>query len=554
MSAVTQLINVKYTDLTNYTEGAGNDILGVPFEHHWGPVNELNTLSQPAFFQLYPESLPIGRTTLTSPQRYYAYAQAKKCLELPNNLVEAYRIQGGWKYAEINLLKTIATPGQGQPTVYFTTAEAVKQFASIENMAAVISLKYPGIPPKSLLGDYDRLAIVLAVDKETQVFTISVCGAIQVSEAPVAGLYIKEGTAQTEKFFAVDEDAPLETFEGGTDPNQFVDGKSFFIEDVVASSDFISVKVNGANPVPENIAKTAVHLLDVCTIPEEPTTQDWEDALQVFDDTLISNASLLISPVATAECDTKLLAIAASRQDLQGVVGFPVATVFNKANIQTFLTNLAGIRNMFGIFVAGREMTKVFGYNIQLNCTGGWAGSTFNIAKQVRTNQLASAFTYGAYNGTLTETLSFDDVCELHKKGVISVFSSVNGPMIWGTRSLHTRQMSYFGKANVMRVLSKILRRVFPECLNAVHTDAAANPITTANFQTRFTSIINEEIAQQNLISDSYAACTGDINSDVKTKGGTIFNLVLALHFIGLVESINIHVFATDSSVTAKIV
>jgi hypothetical protein len=554
MSAVTQLINVKYTDLTNYTEGAGNDILGVPFEHHWGPVGVLNVLSQPAFFQLYPESLPIGKSSL-DPQRYYAYAQAKKCLELPNNLVEAYRVQGGWKYAEINLLKTIATPEQGQPTVYFTTAEAATQFASIANMAAVISLKYPGIPPKSLLGDYDRLAIVLSVNKDTQVFNISVCGATQVQSQPATGLYIKEGTGQTEKFFAVDEDAPVETFEGGTDPNQLVDGKSFFIEDVTAASEFIAVKVSTENPVPENITKTAIHLLSICTVPASaPETQDWEDALQVFDDTLISDASLLISPVATADCDTKLLAIAASRQDLQAVVGFPVATVFNKANIDTFLINLAGIRNMFGVFVAGREMTKIFGYNIQLNCTGGWAGSTFNIARQVRTNQLASAFTYGAYNGTLTETLSFDDVCELHKKGVISVFSSVQGAMIWGTRSLHPRQMSYFGKANVMRVLSKILRRVFPECLNAVHTDAAANPITTANFQTRFTSIVNEEVAQQNLISDSYAACTGDINSDAKTKGGTIFNLVLALHFIGLVEKINIHVFATDSSVTAKIV
>lgn len=544
MSAVSQLISVKYTDLTNYTAGAGNDVLGVPFDHHWGPVGVLNTLSQSAFFQNYPESLPIGKTSIV-PTRYYAYAQAKKALEMPNVLVEAFRVQGGWKYAEIYLSKEIT---EAAPQAY-SVVQNVKQFASISDKAMAISLKYPGIPPKSLLGDYDRLAIVISANKDDQSVIIKVCGATKAAARPETGLFLQEDSV----YFQVDESTPVEEWQGSTNPSAMLDGASYFIEDVVASSDFIAVSVNSEFQIPENILPTAIHLLQGVAIPEAPSQEQWEAALQVFDDTLNSEATLLISPVATADLDNKVLQLAASRQDMNGVIGYPVNEVFDKDSIETFLTTMAGVRNMFSFFVVGREMYKIFGYKIQLNCVGGWCGATINIAQTVRTNQLASAFTYGGYNGTLTETLSFDDVCELHKLGVISVFSSNQGPMIWGVRSLHTRQTSYFGAANVIRVLSKILRQVFPECLNAIHTDAAANPITRANFNIKFNGIINDEISQQNLLSDSKADCLGEVNSDVNTKGGRIFNLNLVLHFIGLVEAINIHVFATDSSVTAKI-
>lgn len=541
MSAVTQLIDVKYTDLTNYTAGAGNDVLGVPFEHHWGPVGVLNTLTQSAFFQNYPESLPVGFNAI-NPSRYYAYAQIKKAFDFPNTLVEPYRVQGGWKFSEINVLSATTSPNT------HTVSQSAKQFASLSTSAFVISSKYPGIPPKSLIGDYDRVAVVLSVTKETSLIDIKICGAIKVASQP-SGLYLQEDA----DYFEVDLSAPIEEFEGVTDPTAMLDGASYFIEDVCRKSDFISVEVNAEALIPSTIDSEAIHMFQDAEIPEAPSQQDWEDALQVYDDTLVSDATILISPVATADCDNKVLNIGQSRQDLNSVIGYPTAAVFDKDAIETFLTTMAGVRNMFGIFVAGREQYKIFGYKIQLNCVGGWCGATFQIAKSVRTNQLASAFTYGGYNGTLTESLSFDEVCELHKLGVISVYSSNVGPMIWGVRSLHTRQTSYFGQANVMRVLTKILRQMFPECLNAIHTDAAANPITRANFNIRFNSIINDEIAQQNLLGDSYADCMGEINSDVNTKGGRIFNLVLSLHFIGLVESMSVRVFATDSSVTAKI-
>ena len=61
-------------------------------------------------------------------------------------------------------------------------------------------------------------------------------------------------------------------------------------------------------------------------------------------------------------------------------------------------------------------------------------------------------------------------------------------------------------------------------------------------------------IAQQNLQPDSYADASAAINTDYLTKGGTELNLILVLHFIGLVERVKIKIVATDSSVNAEIV
>ena len=151
------------------------------------------------------------------------------------------------------------------------------------------------------------------------------CGATKAAARPETGLFLQEDSV----YFQVDESSPVEEWQGSTNPSAMLDGASYFIEDVVASSDFIAVSVNSEYQIPENILPTAIHILQGVAIPEAPSQEQWEAALQVFDDTLNSEATLLISPVATADLDNKVLQLGASRQDMNGVIGYPVSEVFD---------------------------------------------------------------------------------------------------------------------------------------------------------------------------------------------------------------------------------
>lgn len=533
MSAVSQLIDVSYKDMTNYTEDTGGDVLGVPFNHHWGPVGKLDVLTQAEFFSRYPEVVPFKSYGFALSD-YYAYAQIKKAFECGIASVEAYRAPGIWKYFNLAVV-----PGAAAEAGKLVSNTSVEQFskgtATTSNF--VISTKYPGVPPSDLIGDCDTVALKVEFKGTIAKVTVSA-----LTEAP-SGTVTISGKKYTERI--------IEEWEGSTDSAATEDGRSVFLPTLLQDSNLISASVSDF--VSSTTEISAYSLIDFSTIKVDET-HDWSKDLDKFDDTMLSSATLLISPLNNASLNTKIIQIAKARQDLNGVIGYDVSSVFSKDSILEYLESISSVRDKFTVFVAGRESVNVFGYKVISNCIGGWCGHTASVAKSVRVNQLASAFTYGGYYGTLVSTLTFDEVCELHELGVISVFASNRGPLIWGIRSLHKTQTSYFGKANVMRVLARILRNVFPVCLNIIHTDAAANPITRSQYHNTFNSIINSEISEQNLASDSYADCMGDINSDVKTKGGKIFNLMLVLHFYGLVEKLKVAVVATDSSVTAQIV
>ena len=138
--------------------------------------------------------------------------------------------------------------------------------------------------------------------------------------------------------------------------------------------------------------------------------------------------------------------------------------------------------------------------------------------------------------------------------GINSVYTSKRGNIIWGTRTMYSKQSSYFGKTNVMRVCSAILKNIYPIAVETLHTDAASNPITRASLSTMLNSVLDTFIANQDLHADSVADCSDSINTDYLTKGGTVLNIILRLHFIGLVERVSIKIIATDTSVTAEFV
>ena len=79
--------------------------------------------------------------------------------------------------------------------------------------------------------------------------------------------------------------------------------------------------------------------------------------------------------------------------------------------------------------------------------------------------------------------------------GINSVYTSKRGNIIWGTRTMYSKQSSYFGKTNVMRVCSAILKNIYPIAVETLHTDAASNPITRASLSTMLNSVLDTFIA-----------------------------------------------------------
>lgn len=532
------LIDVKFIESTNYINIDNQDILGCLIDYHWGPANQLIVLDKQTFFELYPESIPVGALKVDA-SKYEGYAQIKKAFQLGISKVEVFRqcMTGKWKYQQVN----IASAGS------VTSPQSNYQF---DNTAFVsISTVYPGYIPQSMVAGYENVAVRMSYQPSGNTIKVEVLGKYHDSDGNIA--------------YSV-----LETFEGVASQSQYDEGQNISIEYLTEQSQFIRVKVNDnitapANPVVENTYDFALFnpVGNTEYINPDDATENAtiiQTLNRYYDDFDLSSCTLLIPPYSydgknTDGFDLTIQNIAARRKNLNAVIGYPIDLAFTKSSIEDYWASIQ--REKFTFFVVGREQVSLFGSTIEINGVGGWCGSTAKVAKDVRINQLASARTYGSYVGTLTQSLSFGEVLDLHNsKGVISIYRTKQGPQIFGVRSQYKRQTSYFGKANVMRVVAMLLRNVFPVVLDGIHTDVAAEPTSMNNMEVSLQSIMDDFIANKNLKPQSKAICDNSVNTDYTTHGGTIFNAILSCYFIGLTENINIKVVATDSSVTAEIV
>ncbi len=515
------LISVTFEDQTNYADTNTDDILGIPFNFYWGPVNKVIICDRNKFFQYYPEAFPLGAKALNL-QEYFAYAQIKKAFASGISSVEVCRVNGNqWQYQQVNV--------SAEGVMTFTKSS--EQFNSGVPMS--FALKYPGYIPQSLVPGYSKVGMKLDIDT-SGVITVDVIGYKDIN--------------------GVTHQTTIESWQGSANPQALQEGKSFYLPTVLEESEFLLVQINSAV---ELITGTpTIEFEDFGSLNgTEPSISnaDYEKVFNgVYADIEQSRATLVISPVSDESLNDAITLLAQKRMNLNAVIGYPVAQPFNEEAIETFRGKAT--KDKFTFFVAGREMITVFGQKMLSNCVAGWCGATAKVAKAVRLNQLASARTYGTYTGSLEKTLGFDEVLRLHEKGVISVYNSNSGPQIFGVRSMNEKQNSYFGKANVMRVLASILKNIFPIALDAIHTDAAAEPISRAGVSTAVNSVVGDYIAARNLKAASFGDAADEINTDYLTKGGKILNIRLVLYFIGLVESVSIRVIATDSSVTAEIV
>lgn len=515
MSAVSQLINVSYKDKTNYTAEVGGDIMGIVLVHPWGPCGKLLVLNKQEFFETYPEEHFSTQVFGSNTDLLYSYAQVKQAFMNGLKQVEVYRIPIKAPFKEISFNGTTLV-------VKETPSEVITDSYELGD-SIDIGLKYNGVPGKSI-------KIEASASTDTWNIVVSVDG------------------------------STVESFEGVWSDEKTLNGEDVGIRSKLEASEFI--KINKYCPDSKtwsfesssSVASEAVLQVPSDTVHTQFFKESFENAVSIFSDMRRSTATILASSTSDDSMNTSLVQAADSAQDRIAVIGRNIKSSFSKEEATTELTAVKAQGNMFFTFIYGSETIKVNKMSVKSNCVGGFIGRTAAIASQYRTNQPASAFTYGAYNGTLTESLSFEEVLALHEEGAGGIFNDVNGPLIWCVRTPYRIQTSYFAKFNVIRVLSEILRQVFPICLQAIHTDAAANESTASDYETKFTNILDYEVSQQNIKSDSVAICTGSINSDKNTKGGKIFNLLLSLHFIGLVEKVNISVVATDSSVSAEIV
>lgn len=547
MSAVSQLINVSYQDRTNYTAEVGGDVMGIPLIHPWGPTGKLLVLNEQQFYETYPEEFLSPAVFSKYPEWLYSYGTVKQAFANGLKQVEVY-----------GLMPNCVASTDAAKRIYIcvnpTSHEAsVSTEIEATNVVYMIDPKYSGIPSAQL-----GIGIICSQKDDGVDYDYEI--------------YVKAFTKSAENrnitdLTKSDDILYSEHYTGLWSSEQIINGEDNSIEAILKDSQLVKCeRVSNADVIARPQMRSAAAmfisatLIDTNTISYDNVStvinMNKSDYYKWFGDMRRSQATMLCSPFGYDILDTELAATARDAQDRIAVIGRKInASISDESSAINTLNKYKDMKNMFSVLVSGADRVNVNGMTVKLNCVGGFIGRTAAVASQYRTNQPASAFTYGApYIGTLRGSMDFDTVLNLHDMGMCSVFNDINGPTIWGIRTLYKNQNSYFAKLNVIRVLAEILRQVFPICLQAIHTDAAANEQTASDYETKFMNILDYEVSQQNIKSDSVAVCTGSINSDKNTKGGKIFNLLLSLHFIGLVEKVNISVVATDSSVSAQIV
>ena len=267
-----------------------------------------------------------------------------------------------------------------------------------------------------------------------------------------------------------------------------------------------------------------------------------------FSDFMVSQASIVIPSAMNETIYAAVRALALSRKDCYAITGYSGGTFSKEAIIAKGHT-----ASMFNTDVAGREEYLFLERRFVLDGTALMAGSWVSVAQQVNTNQIASAFSYGRVSATIDQTLSFAEVLELHKNQWASLFTSVKGPLLWGIKTTYGKPTSYFGYANVMRTITRILKPAFATCTEVVHTVVGADPVARVMFETSMQSILDEFISEGSIKEESYADASAALNSAAKTNGNRILQVVLVLYPKSLTESIKINIVATDDSVTATL-
>lgn len=625
MSAISELVDVKFVDNTNYANTSGNDVVGCVFDHCWGPVGKMVTYSQKDFFSQYPEGLPYGWNPKDS-SRFYSYAQIKKVFGSAGSagLVEAYRLRGYWKFfnfavqkaeggsvkvdeSKFSALSEVDDRGYStfvyNPKTYDGSKGGVYtdlQFPQAgENDIMQIALRYPGFFPYA--GDFVaykdfRLDVTVDTASSLNPIVVSLYGVSKYGTREVKVGSGDSGESYDEYTYLNDNVTLLERFYGSFDTTAKVDGASFYIMDVINSqSQYLRVNmvsntfygISSDHEYPETLRvylnskvnenSEFVPLLTYEDIYEEDgqakdsvfTADSLSDYFEYIEDPETSVSTLFVAPIpfkitsysksegtliddeATSAIFVRYASNMESRKDASFIWGYPTTETFDKEEIKVVgATSAAYSQSMFTPFYAGREFYYVYGLPIYLDCTAGIAGRTIAVAKSSHINQLASARQYGAYPGTLSESLSFTAVNDLHQNyNINSVYSTPNGNYIWGIKNNYPRMNSYYSKWNVARVINWLLKLTYPIILNAIHTETVSDDTTRLQFLSAINDVLRSLIPA-NIKEESTVRMETD---DAKTRGGEEIILYYDIWFKKLAEHCTITIAATDSSVNVTV-
>lgn len=564
---IRDLVTVEFEDRTSYNMYDTSDIVGVIIRHCWGPAGKLQVLNKRQFLEYYPESVPfyvkdvvnIDEKTGNVPYAYML-ANALRCFDKGASQLEVERYDDtkGNRWIAFSTLANTAIASAEDPLATLEVIgssggsatecnpeSAIEGFnitvGSSTKPQFIVYLKYPGVPPKSLL-PYDDMEIVIT-PSAGGVLNIQVVGVLKSGDGDVKTI--------------------LESWYGGIDPQQIVDGKSFFIENIVNDSDFIKVKcdLSSDNKI-FNLPLTATTksiTYSLCgTLGSVPYSYTYlnqytestiaSEYTKCFGPRRGSNATVLVATDKNINTYVAIQNIAASRMNCTAVVG---SDQFKETQslAQTYM-NQSLIRDKFSYYLNAEEAVTIFGKRIILDGTCGYVGRLCSKAASVSINQLPSADSNGAYSGAvLTKSWDYETVINAHELGINSIYNSNNGVQIFGIRSMHERQYSYYGKFNVSRVLAAILKQVYSEIDYDIHTEVVSDDVARSNATTRLNNIL-QSFAPKCIKSQSVAYIESD---DKLTMGGENLIVTLEIWFKKLAERAIIKVVATDSSVTTEI-
>lgn len=346
----------------------------------------------------------------------------------------------------------------------------------------------------------------------------------------------------------------VETMTGSPIAGTTLDGRSYYIAEVVRrDSDYFdaAVKVNSNDFLKACPAGTEFQA-DVTYDVEELTEVEETDIVAAYTQYLgscaLSNATLLIPCRTTTAINNAVKNAAGTRMDCCAILGYPIEQSFTLEEIQTFARTMLGEK--FAFFYAGRDVYTLLGQEFNTSCVGVIAGRYCQTTEDATINQVPSAQSYGAYPGSLVESLDESGVLALHEEGFNSVYQTATGPYIWGLKSLHTRQNSYFAKANVMRVIAQLLATTFDYLESVLHTPNSDRK--KAMVQQNRQAFLDQLIAQDVLRGPSTCQCDRNNNQDKDTNGGELLIIDFDMWFVKLIERFHIRITASDDTTTVE--
>lgn len=510
-----QLIDTEFKDVTSYPDLASGDIGGIVIDHFTGPANVLTRMTFDQFIQAYPPTRGVALTP--------SYVNAYRAFQTGLGQVEVVRLQGESKYA-------VATSPAGKPAL--TLAREDKP--SLGENAVMISLRNPGNPAE-LYDDTAKYLILIEVATENT--------EIGVTELTIS--YVKrttEGENTTDEI--------IESVTGALQEGAQIEGENYDIGQLLQSMANLTGEVNYSANLTAGESEVLL-TKEIIADDKKITSEDLANSyMKYFKSIESSEATIMIDPGTTNQSEASaIIGISSYRQDCVSLIGYPVSSKFDKETITTYFQTLK--IDMFSAGYAIREQVTIAGKKYSSNGIGALAGTYAAVANAESVNQLPSAKTWGSFSAVLLESLEFDDVLELHKQGINSCYNSVDGPRLFGLRSLYKRATSYYSKFNVARVCARILQYAFSVAMDAIHTgNTDARKALTQNL---LDSDLKRLVAQGALRVESSVVCDGTNNKDLDTQGGEILIIDYTCYFVKLIERVKIRITATDSSVSASL-